>query len=151
MGAIRQDLQEACDWIVKALSYSGYKADYSPASLWDIDRFFDDQAKGGQPMPGGLLSQDLGSRLFAIGSYVGEVIRKAKGGEWVGDEADPQVEMNVELRLPDGTKCWPVQRVMKRFKNGSEDGIAVYGLGAGVEVGPKPQVSSKKPGWRFGR
>jgi len=26
---------------------------------------------------------------------------------------------------------------MKRFKNGPEDGIAAYGLGMGLEVGPR--------------
>ena len=149
MGNIQEDLKDAREWLVEALSYSGYKADYSPESLWEIDRFFDEQAKDGKANPGGLLSQDLGSRLFAIGSYVGEVIRKARGGEWVGDDTDPKVELNIELHLPDGTKCWPVQRVMKRFKNGPEDGIAVYGQGAGLAIGPKPPPPSKKPWWKL--
>jgi hypothetical protein len=42
------------------------------------------------------------------------------------------------VRLPDGTTCWPVQRVMKRFKNGAEDGIAAYGVGMGLHVGRPP-------------
>jgi hypothetical protein len=151
MGTILEDISSAAAWIAQALSSSGYKADFGPASLWEIDRFFDEHSKGGKAVPGGLLSEGLGSRLFAIGSYVGEVIRKQKGGQWVGDDSDPQVETNVELQLPDGTKCWPVQRVMKRFMNGPEDGIAAYGVGAGLDVGPWPQPPPKKPWWKLGR
>lgn len=149
MGTIIEDIDEASKWIATALSKSGYKADFTPASLWDIDRFFDEHSKNGKVTPGGLLSEQLGSRLFAIGSYIGEVIRKKKSGRWVGNDSDPQGEINVELQLPDGTTCWPVQRVMKRLKNGSEDGIAVYGHGLGLDVGPKPREAKKTLWWKF--
>jgi hypothetical protein len=62
-----------------------------------------------------------------LGAYVGEVIRRHYGGEWQGDDADPAAEINVAVRLNSGTIFWPMQRVMKRFKNGPEDGIYVYG------------------------
>jgi hypothetical protein len=45
-----------------------------------------------------------------------------------GDDNDPQGEINIAIRLRDGTILWPVQRVMKRFKNGVEDSIWVYGV-----------------------
>ena len=139
MGTIKEDIAASSEWIAKALSSSGYRADFSPQSLWEIDRFFDDHSQNGVAKPGGLLAQDLGSRLFAVGSYIGEVARRKVGGEWVGDDADPQAEITVELRLPGGTRCWPVQRAMKRFKNGPEDGIAAWGSGAGLQVGPRPE------------
>jgi len=81
----------------------------------------------------------LGSRLFAVGSYIGEVVRRKVGGYWVGDDTDPEAEINVQLRLADGAVCSPVQRAMKRFKNGPEDGIAVWGNGAGLQVGTRPK------------
>ena len=87
-----------------------------------------------------MLSQDLGARLFALGAYIGEVVRRHQGGRWVGNDSDPEAEINVELHLPDGTRCWPVQRVMKRFKNGAEDGIAGWGHAAGLPVGPRPSM-----------
>ena len=31
--------------------------------------------------------------------------------------------MNIALRQPDGGLIWPVQRAMKRYENGAEDGI----------------------------
>ncbi|MDX1507900.1 MAG: hypothetical protein R3358_06450, partial [Woeseiaceae bacterium] len=113
-------------------------------------RFFDEHTRQGEPVAGGLLSEDLGSRLFAIGAYVGEVIRRSKGGEWRGNDSDPQAEINVELVVADST-CWPVQRVMKRFKNGAEDEIAAYGAGLGLDVGHKPErpSGSSRPWWKF--
>jgi len=127
---IVNDALASAEQISRALSQSGYKADFSLESLKQVDRFFEEQVTSGQPKPGGLLSQQLGARLFAIGAYVGEVIRRQNGGEWQGDDNDPQAEINVAVRLKTGVILWPVQRVMKRFKNGSEDGIWIYGASA---------------------
>jgi len=156
MGTIVEDVLAQADWVANALSQTGYKADFSPVSLWEIDRFFDDNSRNGQAVPGGLLSDQLGPRLFSLGAYVGEVIRRNRGGEWIGDDKDPQAEINVQLHLPDGTTCWPVQRIMKRFKNGPLDGIAGYGAGAGLNVGSPPKKNKghtfrikSKPWWKF--
>jgi hypothetical protein len=148
MGSVIEDAGKASSWIATALSSSGYGADFTAASLWQVDFFFDEHTQTGGARPGGLLAQDLGGKLFALGAYVGEVIRRERGGAWVADDADPEAEINIALRLPDGTICWPVQRAMKRFKNGSEDGIAAYGLGLGLNVGPRP-AREQKPWWRF--
>ena len=139
MATLKQDINASADWIANALSSSGYRADFTPQSLWDIDRFFDDHSSAGVAKPGGLLSDNLGQRVFAIGSYMGEVARRRLGGEWIGNDEDPQAEIDVELRFADGVRCWPVQRAMKRLKNGAEDGIAAWGSGLGLEVGASPK------------
>jgi hypothetical protein len=151
MGTILEDAREAAEWIASALSSSGYLADFTPTSLWEIDRFFEEQTRDGNPNPGGLLSQSFGARIFALGSYVGEVVRRYVGGEWHGDDSDSEAEINVELRLPNGASVWPVQRVMKRCKNGMEDGIAVYGHFLGLPVGKWGAADrpKKKSWWRF--
>jgi hypothetical protein len=127
---IVSDAIASAEQISRALSQSGYRADFSLESLKQVDRFFQEQVTNGQPKPGGLLSQQLGTRLFAIGAYVGEVIRRQNGGEWQGDDNDPQAEINIAVRLKSGVVLWPVQRVMKRFKKGAEDGIWIYGAAA---------------------
>src|SRR3979411_3072081 len=104
------------------------KADFSLASLREIDRFIDDQAPHGRPKPGGLLAEGLGQRIFGLGSYVGEVIRRQGDGVWHGDDADLDAEINISIKLKSGGIIWPVQRVMKRLKNGAEDGIYAYGF-----------------------
>ena len=124
------DAKASAEWVSNALSSSGYKADFSIESLKEIDRFFEEHAPNGKPLPGGLLSESVGSRLFAVGSYVGEVIRRQYGGTWNGNDSDPQAEINIELKLKSGTVLWPVQRTLKRFKNGSTEGIYAYGVAA---------------------
>ena len=142
MATVAEDIKKSADWIAQALSSSGYRADFTPQSLWDIDRFFDEHSSRGAAKPGGLLSENLGQRIFAIGSYIGEVARRKLGGEWIGNDDDPQAEINVELKFADGVRCWPVQRAMKRLKNGAEDGIAAWGSGVGLDVGPSPNRTS---------
>lgn len=81
MSSLTDDLTTGSDWMSQALRSSGYLADFSPASLWSVDRFFDDHAPAGAPRRGGLLATDLGTRLFSLGAYTGEVLRRNLGGE----------------------------------------------------------------------
>ena len=118
---LMQDIVTSKDWIALALNVSQYKADFSLNSLKEIDRFFDEQSA-----PGGLLSENRGQRLFAIGSYIGEVIISEIGGEWSTDDNDPQGEVNIAVKLPNGGMIWPVQRAIKRFQQGPENSIYDY-------------------------
>jgi hypothetical protein len=146
MPTLIEDIQSGADWIATALTSSGYGADFSPRSLWEVDRFFDDHTRDGQPTHGGLLSDDLGSRLFALGAYIGEVIRRSVGGTWVTDDGDPDGEIKAALALPDGAFIWPIQRAMLRMTGGAEEGIAAYGAVLGVPVGSRPRATPKRRG-----
>jgi hypothetical protein len=53
------------------------------------------------------------------------VRRNSDGWSWVPAKGDPDDEINLSLRRRDEV-IWPVQRVMKRYRNGAEDGIAAY-------------------------
>lgn len=116
-----EDIRLSSDWVVKALNSSGYKADYSLESMKEIDRFFDEQSS-----ETGILSKNTGSILFSLGSYIGETAIKLYGGEWITDDNDPQGEINITVKLADGTMIWPVIRCMKRYKMGSEESIYAY-------------------------
>lgn len=118
---LADDISVSADWIARALTSSGYKADFAPASIIEIERFFVTQVTDGKAVAGGLLSQDLGSRLFALGSYCGEVLRLDVGGKWITDDSDPQAEINAALQLTNGATCWPIQRVMKRFQSADDN------------------------------
>lgn len=120
---LKNDIALAKDWIAEALNSSNYKADFSLESLKEIDRFFDEQN-----IPNGLLGKQRGTRLFALGVYIGEVFISECGGEWITDDNDPQGEINISVKLSDGNIIWPVQRAMRRYQNGKEDGIYHYGL-----------------------
>jgi hypothetical protein len=125
------DAKKSAEWIANALNSSGYKADFSVESLKEIERFFNEHSQDGKPKPGGLLSEQLGNRIFSLGSYVGEVIIRQYGGEWIGDDKDPQAEMNIEVKLKGKVSLYPIQKTMKRLRNGKEDNLHHYVLVAG--------------------
>jgi len=135
--SVLDDAQPGAEWIAAALQKAGYRADFSVTSFRELDRFFDAEAPGGRARPGGLLSRNVGHHLFCLGAYCGEVVRRQIGGTWSVDEGDPQAEIHVALVLPDGTHIWPVQRVMKRFRDGPSEGLHAYGTAILQEVGKR--------------
>ena len=160
MGTLREDIKSQSDWIVKALTADKFKLDYTIESFIEIDKFFIKHSKNGQAVAGGRLSKNLGAIIFSIGSYVGEtIIRVVPGAEWKTDDADPKGEMNVSVKLPNGTEVWPMQRVMKRFKDGDEDSIYPYGYSVTKEFTNKSfdevfwkltrGKEESKPRWKF--
>ncbi len=128
MGTLKEDIKGQSDWIVKAFAADGFQLDYTIDSIIEVDRFFSKNMANGKPKKNGRLTgKGFGPILFSIGSYVGEtIIRNIKGSEWITDDNDPQGELNVSLKLPDDVQIWPIQKVIKRFKNGSEDAIYPY-------------------------
>lgn len=56
---LEQDIKASCEWVIKALNSSGYKADYTLESMKEVDRFFDEQNT-----PDGILSNNRGQILF---------------------------------------------------------------------------------------
>jgi hypothetical protein len=143
------DVRTSAAWIARALESSGYRADFSPLSLRDVERFMAEHSDHGIAVPGGLLATDLGPRLFALGAYLGETVRRSAGGTWETDAEDPDSEMNLRLRLPDGSVVWPVQRMVKRFRHGHEDSVVGYAMGLGLQ--PARRRSRLRPGSRAGR
>ena len=118
---LADDIISMSEWVVTALNSSGYNADYSLESMKEIDRFFDEQSG-----ENGILSTNRGQIIFGLASYIGQTIIKICGGEWVTNDDDPEGEINISVKLPDGGIIFPVQRCLKRYTNGAEDGIYAY-------------------------
>jgi hypothetical protein len=128
MGSLKEDIKTASDWIVKAFEEDGFKLDKSIHSLLEVDRFFNENMEHGKPKRDGRLDgTGFGSILFAIGAYIGEtIIQNTKGTQWITNDNDIDGEINISLKLSNGTIIWPVQKVMKRFQNGDQDAIYPY-------------------------
>lgn len=118
---LAKDIHLMSEWVAKALNSSGYKADYSLESMKEIDRLFDEQST-----ESGLLSKNRGTILFSLASYIGETAVRLYGGEWITDDSDPQGEINISVRLRNGTVIWPVLRCLKRYELGCEESIYAY-------------------------
>lgn len=119
---LMEDIPKAADWFVQAMGGSGYVLDGTIESFRELDRFVDEQKR-----PGGILDGNVGSKLFAMGAYVGQTLIARLGGRWETDDRDPEGEINVAVCMDGGT-VWPVQRVMKRFSGGTEDSLYDYGM-----------------------
>jgi hypothetical protein len=115
------------------LASHGFKGDFAPSSLWDVDRYILDG------VPGEGAHEE---KLRKLGAYVGEVVRRAKGAKWV---ASPNAPGGVELELGDGTRCSPHGRVARRLEAGREGAIALYAQSLGIDVRPVPQWWLDRP------
>jgi hypothetical protein len=144
-----EELDSAAEWMSEALRSSGYVADFSPASLREVERFFREQMdEPGVATAGGLLDEDVGRRLFGLGAYVGEVLRRARGGRWSTEGLSSEEEDLVVLELDESSLVWPVRRVVDRFRRGSEEDLVFYGASLGLDVGPRPR---RRSFWRRSR
>lgn len=118
---LADDIPVAAEWAKYNLNKTGYKVEYDLDSMKEVERFFVEETN-----EGGALSGETGTILFSLGALIGETIIKTHGGEWITDDDDPQGEINIAVKLPNGAMIWPVQRCMKRLQNGPEDNIYSY-------------------------
>ncbi len=90
------------------------KLDYSPKSLATLDEFI---SKRFEPSGSKFVG---GSIMTGMGCYVGEVIIRSVGGHW-NNLGKPEVNDvgNIEA-------LFPIQKVAKRFRNGSVDSLSFY-------------------------
>lgn len=128
MAAIKEDIISFSNLIIKGFASDKLNLDFTLTSFKDIDTFYNLHSRDGVPVEAGRLSKNLGQILFALGAYIGQtIIRIIPGTTWETDEKDPEGEINTVLRLPDNSTIWPMQRTIKRFRNGGADSIYVYG------------------------
>ncbi|MEN2402478.1 hypothetical protein GKZ90_0021995 [Flavobacterium sp. MC2016-06] len=125
MPTLKEAIQTQSEWTKKVLKKDGFNIDGTISSLIDVDRFLTENLENGEPKKTGrLFGEDLKTKLFAVGAYVGEIIIKnVNGAEWI-TENNTHGELDISLKLPNGTKIEPIQKVMNRFRN--EDTIYPY-------------------------
>ena len=161
MASLEEDIKKQADWITRAFASDHLQLDYSIRSFIEIDRFFNMHAQEGKGRKGGRLELNPGPIIFSLGSYVGEtIIHTLPGSVWQTTDSDPEGEITASIKLADGTIIWPIQKVIKRFKNGSQDSIYIYGHYFTMETTKAPFDNSywemenslkkvKKPWWKF--
>jgi hypothetical protein len=93
--------------------------DYSVASLRVVDFIVDGLRKSAP-------ARDRVERtLFGLGAYVGEVLVRRAGGEWVEFDASQRelFRQPVGVRMPDGRVWNPLGKVANRFDFGPEESV----------------------------
>jgi hypothetical protein len=125
-------ISEAAAWAASMVGSRGVTLDGSIESLRILDMLIDDarDAIKGEPNP------PQAALLWALGAYLGEVLRNARGGFWtVGALEDLDQFWGTSLVFADGLQVWPMQRVIKRFLNGPDDAIYAYAVAMTTKSG----------------
>jgi hypothetical protein len=112
--------------------------DYHPASLLAMDAFFDITWGETGVAPENDEWQPNAAQVQAIigfGAVVGEVIRRAFGGQWEDDAEYPDQPVRARVALRNGMRVLPINRAFKRMKNGASDDFAALYRGVREYVG----------------
>lgn len=123
---LKEDIPIASEWLRAFFMEMNIDLDYSVESVKHLDKFLSENIEDGAARPNSKMTERFGYKIFAISSYIGEVIIKnSSNSYWITDDTDPAAELNITVKLDDGV-VWPAQKVMKRIQNGSEDGLYGY-------------------------
>jgi len=115
---IPEDMKFLASVATKHLRKDGIKYDYSPNSLHEIDQLFCEFHDEG------CLPDEMGNSIFCAGAYVGEVIRRVHGGQWVLEE-----DGAYRLDVGNGVLCNPIAKVEKLLANGMQDSTHAFFVG----------------------
>ena len=121
----------AQDAVDHAQASSAVVLDYSLDSIRGVEEILEKLRAAlprgfwGKLLGKGPSQQDVDQVCKMYGGYVGEVFRKAGGGEWTLDTEIVPGQNTICLRNGD-QRIWPVAKVYKRILNGSEDNVWAY-------------------------
>lgn len=162
MASLLEDIGIQSEWITRIFAAEKLKLDFTVNSFITIDKFFNKKDKTGKTVRSGRLNQNRGAIIFSLGAYVGQTfIKNIPGAVWLTDDNDPQGEMTVCVKFPDGTTVRPMHMVMKRFQKGPEDSLYVRGhhltkdytnepfIEACWEIAIEENYSTAKSWWNF--
>jgi len=140
------DIDRASEWAAKQMVDREFNADFSLESLHEVDRFFSEMTDPSAPGHGEFFSENLSFRTFAIGAYVGEVLRRERDAEWLCDTHDPFVDVNAALDLGKDVECLPMKQVLLRLNDGASNSFVGFAQTHGFDVpGEAVQVEETKP------
>jgi hypothetical protein len=121
----------AMDAVDHAKTACGVNLDYSAESIRNVEAVLE---RLHSEMPRGFLARLLGrapsdetiwTMCKMYGGYIGEVVRRTGGGEWVLDTEIAPGERVIALRKGEG-RMFPPSKVQKRLTNGSQDNVWSY-------------------------
>lgn len=111
--------------LVKEFKALNIDLDYSINSLEQIETFLSKTIVEGKIQPKSFFAKDTDAKTFALGAYLGEVIRKnSKAVRWNTEGIETPIEILQET--PSGAKGMTINKAFKRIYNGVEDNIYFF-------------------------
>lgn len=108
--------------------------DYGTASLERADAQIESLREEG------LTAEDAAEALFVLGCYLGEVLRRALGGEWQATSRSALRDLSpwpMVLALRSGSTWDPIGKVYKRFELGDAEYLPAYFRAAAASASPR--------------
>lgn len=159
MISFKKQIQYSQFWLIKECSKIGVDLDYTVKSIEKIENLIVTSFNDGHPNPKGFFAKEIDYKLFAISSYIGEVvIKNTKGSKWILNIKDRNALINAKVVSANGTEMYPAHRVLNRIQNGEEDNLYHYTAIAVKEYmsfeGEIPdgffeEEPESKPWWKF--
>jgi hypothetical protein len=101
----------------------GFELDYTPASLTRVDDVIL------QFHAGPCSLDNLGTLIYSLGCYVGEVMVRNAGARWAmpDDDDTPSDTFHMMfVTLPNGTNCDPIRQAFTLYETGAEKSVAHF-------------------------
>ncbi len=116
-----ENLPLLAELVVKNMrEQDGVMLDYSQESLKEIDKALVSMHAEGVP------PQAVADMVFCFGCYVGEVMRRKYGGEWVEPPKDIPLGPFPVLQFGNGGQCGPIRKAFKCLQNGAGDSVHYF-------------------------
>ena len=105
--------------VIDAAQHYKTQLDYTPQSVESIERILDSLA--GSPAFRRFTDKDIHAEALIFGAYIGEVIRRERGGQWAEDHQ--QLGPASYPLSWSGGDSFPYAWCYKRLTNGTEDNV----------------------------
>jgi hypothetical protein len=127
MPDISEQIQAYADGAVKVAAKTYHvKLDFSEESLKTTEKIFDSLHREAtrnffvKLFKRSLTERQISSAALMLGIYIGEVIRRIHGGEWIEEESMGAREFTLKIGP---VHLHPISKAYKRIIHGSEDDI----------------------------
>lgn len=120
---IAEEIREAHESLVSIFADFGIRLDYSLESLGTIEGYLEENYPVSQGAGSAWPAVRVGVKIYYIGAYLGETLRRVHGGAWSFDEKDPLGQIRAEMRLGNGRSLRPIEIVMERIEDGKALGL----------------------------
>lgn len=126
----QQELQKAIDFVRQTFADKKIDLDFSPASVKQLDKLFDNEFKNGKlKRPDSSFAKYQGLIMTGVSGYIAHVILKnAANTQLIIDSADDNWFLNFKVVTSTGLFIQPGQRVVNRMLKGEAMELYAYVL-----------------------
>ena len=165
-----RELKNACEYLVQQYASINISLNYTPESVKELDRLFNDEFKDGEPInPDSAFAKRQGIIMTGVAAYLAEVfLKNSVNSKMEIDTGDKSWYVNFQVISANGWSVEPGQRVIKRKLEGEESNFYDYVVvmlqyfnqtekdksksntkASETQINKGSILENKKPWWKF--